>query len=92
MKRYLRFLKNYREKYIGWNNNKVPADVVKFSKGMIIAVTAIIIPRMACRVGQGLQRLQRDIVLFVIHVDLSVVHASSSKFKKKSCRITDVEI
>ena len=54
MKRYLRFLKNYRKKYIGWNNNKVPADVVKFSKGMIIAVTAIIIPRMVCRVRQGL--------------------------------------
>ena len=57
-----------------------------------MAVAAITIPRMACRVGQGLQRLQRDIVLFVIHVDLSVVHVSSSKFKKKSCRITDVEI
>ena len=54
-----------------------------------MAVAAITIPRMACRVGQG---LQRDIVLFVIHVDLSVVHVSSSKFKKKSCRITDVEI
>ena len=57
-----------------------------------MAVAAITIPRMACRVGQGLQRLQRDIVLFVIHVDLSVVDVSSSKFKKKSCRITDVEV
>ena len=67
-------------------------DVVKLSKGMIMAVAAITIPRMACRVGQGLQRLQRDIVLFVIHVDFSVVHVNSPKFKNKSCRITDVEI